>query len=475
MIRVYFDWTVISDLKQKKESTEPFNSIFNLLSKNKSNLLIPYSVAHLRDLRRGYKDTEISKELTYDDLDFLSQLSENNCLFEDYKTNQTKPIICNPKNYFNDLLENERDYSVDNLFGSTDKKLNDIWKSFAEILKLMPTGIDTKQFESVPENYKSLNNLFTNTKKESSFYNLIKDTMDFITNPNKHTPTYKAMRNYGIDQMKINTDSKQWGNAFDYLDTFLAKSNLNKSFVDIVESSLKNFNQDKEITRYNRFSSYFISLDTFGYYRDKALPNLLDDAMHSYYGAHCDVFVTDDDNTYNKSKAVYDFFKIKTQVIKSEDFLSYFYKLNKIGDFEEDLTERIVEIISHSFVLLDTIDNEKNKVSVHKIDHPLICHFNRMQISYYDYGSVLTFYKKRETYSQFLFWTEVETVINKIVNHFGVDDNLKLEFDNRDKEDLNNEKWKGRIWKRGNIVSKLAYDDEGFDVKFIVSIYNGST
>jgi hypothetical protein len=352
MIRVYFDWNIFANLK--RETEEPFNSILKIIRNNNSKLLFPYSPAHLRDLKRGFDGTEKAKSKTYADLKLLHEISKDHCLYVDSKDKGVTPSIIDPTEYFNQLAEDKTAeiFDFDNLFQSdTNDTLSQLWKSYLELMKLMPTSIKLEQIDSVPEKYGKVKEMFSNLRNGNNYYNLMKDVSKIIAAPEEYADIYKSARNASVDEMKINTNPKEWGNAFDYLDSVLTKSNVNKTFREMIEDSLKARNKDKPLDRFDYFTNYYISLDTFGYFRDKEFQNLIDDATHAYYGAHCDIFVTEDKNTYHKAKAIYEHFNLSTTVCKASDFPSAFYSLNELGDSSsQTISSRMLEIIRHSFI-----------------------------------------------------------------------------------------------------------------------------
>jgi hypothetical protein len=475
MIRVYFDWNVLVYLKHHKESHELYKSIYSIIKTNNKKLLFPYSPAHLQDLKQGFSGTGQSKTLTYRDLEFLHEITQDHCLYEDYKQKKVIPLIINPRKYFDQLTEDKTldEFDFKTLFSSDNKEISEIWEIYFGILKLLPTGINFEQIDSVPAKYEALKEIFPTTKTENNFFNLMNDLMKVMSQLEEHSSNYKSVRNSFITDMKIDTDPKNWGNAFDYLDKLFVKKKLNLTFLEMLDSILKITHKDKKLSRFEYFVYYYISLDTYGYYRDKKLPNLIADATHAYYGAFCDFFVTEDDNTYHKAKAVYEYLNIKTKVCKPTEFPATFYSITQLGNnnVTESISSRIVQIIRQSLILMNSFDDELNPVSVHKINHPLVDYFNRMQISFYNEGTVLFFYKKRENYSDFLFWSELKSIVDKVVFDFGVDDKLRGEFNEQDIEELkDNNNWQGRTWKRNEITTDIFYNDEPFGLTLRVRL-----
>ena len=457
MIRVYFDWNVFTELKQKKSVEEPFIAIYSIIQNNKNKLLFPYSPAHLRDLQRGFNKTEKSKRYTYNDLHFLEEISQNYCLYVNSKDKNAGYDIINATEYFNDITkEKEKDYTLDDLF------THDSDDSLLTKFKSTPTGID---LDSIPGN--KIKSMFSNLSVENNLYSLMKDLHNFTSSPEAMERAYKSARNLAIEGMKINGQQKQWENPFGSIEEILAKVPKKQTFHQTVEDSLKITNKDKELTRFDYFTRYYISLDTYGYYGDDKFPNLIDDATHAFYGAFCEFFVTKDDNTYHKAKAVYEKLKIGTIVCKPDEFPLEFQKIN--AD-EKSIIDRIVEIISNAPILLDTVDDEQNPVSVYKIEQPLTDFFDRLQVSKYKDNNSLYIYKKVKNYSDFLFWLEIKSVVDKIVANFGIDYNSRKEFDDCDKEEIIKNEWRGRVWAINKTVIVIGYDTEtfGLALKFMI-------
>ncbi|MCW3085114.1 MAG: hypothetical protein JWP12_2480 [Bacteroidetes bacterium] len=451
MIRVYFDWNVFTELKQKKSAEEPFVAINSIIQNNKNKLLFPYSPAHLRDLQRGFNKTEKSNAYIYDDLLFLEEISQNYCLYVDSKDKNVRYDIINATEYFDVItVEKEKDYTFDELFTL------DSDNSFLTKFKTISTGID---INSIPDKYNKVKSMFANLSEENNIYSLMKDIHNITSSPEAMEKAYKSARNLAIEGMKINGQQKQWESPFDSIENILAKAPKKQTFHQKVEESLKIANKDKELTRFDYFTNYYISLDTYGYYGDDKFPNLIDDAIHAFYGAFCEFFVTKDDNTYHKTKAVYEKLKIGTIVCKPDEFPLEFQKIN--AD-DKSIIDRIVEVISNAPILLNTVDDEQNPVSLYEIKQPLVDFFDRLQISRYEEYNSLYMYKKIRNYSDFLFWSEIKSVVDKIVANFGIDYNFRKEFDDFDKEEIVKNEWKGRLWTVNNIVIVVGYDPDTF-------------
>ncbi len=59
-----------------------------------------------------------------------------------------------------------------------------------------------------------------------------------------------------------------------------------------------------------------------GYQPDERFSNLIDDALHTFYGAHCDYFVTMDKRCLAKAKKIYGDLKIASKAVSLSEFVS---------------------------------------------------------------------------------------------------------------------------------------------------------
>ena len=70
---------------------------------------------------------------------------------------------------------------------------------------------------------------------------------------------------------------------------------------------------------YYKVVETFYKYDLEGYKTDSNFNNMFDDGLHTFYAAHCDVFITNDDRCKYKAEKTYEKLHIKTLVIKSNE------------------------------------------------------------------------------------------------------------------------------------------------------------
>jgi hypothetical protein len=51
---------------------------------------------------------------------------------------------------------------------------------------------------------------------------------------------------------------------------------------------------------------------------------MIDDALHTFYGAHCDFFITNDDKCQYKAQKTYERLGLNTEVLIASEFVNKF-------------------------------------------------------------------------------------------------------------------------------------------------------
>lgn len=475
MVRVYLDWNIFSYLKNYKEEREPFISLNRNLLKNADKILIPYTSAHLTDLIESYNKSDQGRTETLADLKYLEELTHNLCILYDYKDQKTYPDKYNIHEYFEELLRSETLMSggIDNLFStSDDSHVGKLFQSMLDMFKEIPSGIDPGTFDNIPPKFAALKNLFPSSER-NSYYDLLKHSFNLLSDYNNDPKTYKSIRNASLEQLRLTHDYKKSNKPLDEISNNLKRSALKKSFKEFADETIKNSLKDKEASRFDVFTNYYILLDYFGYYKDAQFKNLIQDSFHAYYGAHCDFFVTDDDNTYNKAKVIYDCFNIETIVCKSHEFNSKFYgKVILNSSNEKRLFEIIADIIRTSFVITDQRDNHFNPVDIYKTNHYVLNYFNRLQVTHnIDGTNSIHLYKNNKNYSSFFFFKEVESIVNRLTRELGPDRNNRASYiPEIENTELIERRWTGRNWPVGKSNIELDMKESPFGLTLSVDV-----
>jgi hypothetical protein len=464
MIRAYLDWNIFSYLKRYKNSEEPYKSLNYHLTKNLDRILVPYSSAHLTDLIASYNKSERGKEETEQDLQYLRELSENKCILYDYKDQKTYPSVVDVKEYFEDLLESETLTSrgFEGLFSASgNADFDKLSNQFLASLDKMPNPVDQGNVTTIPSKFQSMKDALTG----KSMLDGLKGIFNLMTQYNEDPKIYRGLRTASLEQLQLNFDYSKEQNPIKVISERLKQSLFNQTFEEFCNKNIAYQFKEKSPGRFDIFTNYYLMLDFFGYHRDKKFKNLVQDSFHAYYGAHCDFFITDDDNTYHKAKTLYDYLNIQTKVCKSHEFNSEFYGTVVLNSFsDKPVLDVVSEVIKNSFVIASLHDGNFNPVDIYKPKHYILNYFNRVQVTRHINGEYIIYlHKKPSNYSSFLFFKEIASIVNHLSKEFNVDQRNRLGYIEsiEDKEILDG-KWEGREWRFKKWLVKLEIRDVPF-------------
>jgi hypothetical protein len=324
MEKVYLDWNVFTNLQSRNslsnlEDKKKFENLDALLFAHKDEIAIPYSNAHLKDLLRGYSEDTIT--MVKNSLDFLSSITNNFSLVQYWNEEQAMWHFRDPHEFFESLL-NELPFQEYGSFENFVKMFDGIEKMF-EPFKLQLHNIDFGQMQSQNPFFASL---FPKAQKENSAYAMIEDIYNLFQTMFANPTVYMELRKMFKTGIGLDSNISNYENVVQQLDGTLSKSMLKKSFKELLD-----VNKDKHSKNenYSKILSVYMQLDFVGYRSDKLseknqYDNLFNDALHCFYAAHCDYFITSDKKSYLKSKAVYQAEGINTSVMTPGEFVEKF-------------------------------------------------------------------------------------------------------------------------------------------------------
>lgn len=418
MYRVYLDWNVISNLK--RTDNEKFCQLKSLISSNRDRLSIPFTTAHIDDLRKSIKPG-ISHDLLLKDLDLLSEISNNQ--FINWTENITKPTIGHPNRFYYENIEswtNPELNDISNIFETLISSLNEIGlESFGSTFKStlqevsFPDDIGVNKALNIHEEYDNL----------WDYLNVFAKTMSEMLNKREKYIGVRA--NIQNNSLKISTDSTEWEaeNVIDNIDEILKSFGVQQTFLELNEFVVKQIKKDKS-TIYDEFTSLYLMLDMLGYKSDKLkkssnnMLNIINDGLHSFYGAHCDYLITDDKNLVKKSIAIYSKYRLKTRVLSTDEFV------NSFSDLFPEKYKHISKLISDFNILLSQENFVENVVAengvvseVFKFEQLVLDYFNYATRTYYSEFETteIIFAREYQNYSQFLFYNELDNLIRYIL------------------------------------------------------------
>ncbi|MCK5686636.1 hypothetical protein KAJ27_21040, partial [bacterium] len=271
---------------------------------------------------------------------------------------------------------------------------------------------------------------------------LMKDIFPFAHNLITDKDYYKDFRkSIGESGFRLETNSANWNEeeVVDKIDDYMSNFGVEMDFLEYVKASLRHMKKD--INRYDIFTTAYLMLDMMGYKSDRLrkpadnMQNIQKDGEHAFYGAHCDYFITIDKNLKKKAKVLYSKFNISTKVFTPEEMINTLEnvihkKTININEFFKDILYYASQgTVFESHLLSDDNDIETYII---KLQIYFFNFFNYLIYNHYPNKNIIVIRFKKESfnYSDFNFYSEIDTLFTKLVSVFGYssDDSVEKEF-----------------------------------------------
>ncbi len=354
MIKIYFDWNVMSQMKNGRHC-ELKEIVFD-----NDNFFKPYSTSHISDILSSFKDNEEQSRLINEDLAFISEMTNDTFIFND-----GKDIIVDfaaPKEYYNQKVDEKdkfEDISIDGLLKHfEDNELTrDLIKPLFDLLKEISLDDVFKEAFDNPQSSKQMEMLFPGLKDNPTMGGFFKSFSEMRKGLNQDDK-YNDLRNIVQSGLGINRDI--------IID--------NKAPYEIIKNKYKQFGMDnKPYTPddknapkwFNEITNEYILLDMHGYQEDKVnilkgrketFKNTTEDAFHAAFASTCNFYVINDKKACKKTKEVYKKLQINTLVCKPDEFVEYF---KKYLDIKQKIwnVNLVFEIIENSKFVEEQLEN----------------------------------------------------------------------------------------------------------------------
>lgn len=439
MIRIYLDWNVFSNLK--KIENNKFSQLNSLFEKNKERFLIQYTNAHIEDLKKSVKTGIVNSYLT-DDINTLSKTTNNHYFYWNQKNEDIEPLLIDPNSFFEDLesLSNQNNFDMSNLFDNLIKSFDEIgFGSLGESFKNLIQSIPINNLTNI-EQFNKAFNIDTEILNFWDYLNVIaKKLGELLTDKESFLQLRSNVQNNGFD---ITNKSNEWDEdaVFDNIDEVFKSLGINQTLLEMSDLVVEQTKKGK-VTKYDRFTNLYMLLDLIGYKSDKldkpsnTMLNITTDSMHSFYGAYCDYFITDDKYLLKKSKAIYSKLNISTQVLKPDEFINSFNKLvperyKNINDFFNDFEN----LFSPQNFAKEIKYNDGNSSNLHKFPELVFDSFNYALSTYYSEHNIteIVFSRVFDNFSNFLCYVEIDSFIRYIFSllEFEFNESTVLEIRN---------------------------------------------
>jgi hypothetical protein len=427
-MRIYLDTNILQYLKNN-------SNLLQLVKEDKCHNIYCYSEAHVLDLLRDKTNQKES------DLKFMSEIVEDN--FWSYD----KQILFNyitPIEYYNSL---DKDY----VFSLQEQFNNEpLLKPFKSLYESTPLNFsDIIKANTLPDDFPE--NLKKVLCEPINMYDFIISFYNFSSELTSEQKKFKELLTYLRNNKLTNDIYKYFGIEGFENGKLIDKEKFKES---IVNYCLKD---KKEKYRYDLFLSIYNTLEIFGFVpgkpRKQALPNMIDDGRHAFYGLFCDIIVSVDADFINKTRFIYDVFDQKISIFNINEFISWLEISQKQNTL--NLTNLIEEVNKDYSIIpeLYKAQNDENTCVFYKLPQIYFTYFDLIGFVYSDKFEYYFFTKEINNQSQGTFIKEIQYVTNRLIKELGSDI-----YGNGDYAigEIIDEKWKGRTWLLNNVQISLT-------------------
>lgn len=459
MIKVYFDWNVLSQLKNGKHS-ELKEIIFN-----NEKLFIPFSTSHIGDIFSSYKETETQKDYIESDLNFISELTDNKCLVN--TGNDVVLDFRSPKELFEQRIEEKdlfTDLSLDGLMNifEQDDLTKSIGKSLINLLRSIPLEETFKQAFENPESAEQMDKMFPGLKENPTLEGFFKSFGKMNLNLNE-SDGYRELRKTIQSGMGINRDrifnSKD---PYKIIDEKYKKNGSNPNqFVD---------NSKNGPEWFNRITNEYLLLDMHGYQEDnvnikkgrkETFKNTTEDAFHAAFASTCNFYVTNDNRSYNKTKLIYEKLGINTMVLKPSEFLEYYQKFLDIKDviLNFRIPFEVVKVADFYEEVMETAI-----LRTYPVPFFFFGFFNKIMVLVpNDGGETLFLLSQNGPSNRKVYLMEIKYLYKQLYEILGDDIENLGQIKEEEFKEVN---WVGRKWKLDEITIRLIRPNGHFQLYF---------
>mgnify|MGYP006976585053 CR=1 FL=1 len=419
MIRIYLDWNIISKLK-----THEFADIKRFFAENSTKISIPFSPAHFEDISKS--DSPNNTKLL-EDIITMDTLCQSNHMAYDKELDIAAPYIATPSQYYTE-------YKSNNVSIETVTNPAYLSSMLAEIDHPIIVSM-INHFLDIPINSPTWDmsttnpvcDIFAKLQDVSTVRELICEVMSIIHRVTTDKETYKTLRG-AIDPKLLNQIQGPSSCILPALDQILMQVGSPMGFMDMVKSMQQKQDNGNKMSL---FTTAYILLDML--YRPDKLrkkgnnaTNVIIDAMHAYYGAFCDYFVTDDKRLADKAGVLFYEFKINTPIIASNELISTLSPL--VWNYQDSIESIIVDIIEST-----RIENRDEEYGIYDndTDTSWIVSLDKYYFNFFNYANVcigkneqegkmaIHLYRRFKGLSHYVFYSEVEQLLDSLSRILG--------------------------------------------------------
>lgn len=420
-----------------------------LLRTNKDFLFPVFSRAHIDDLKNDstnnkFKDTAFIEEIAGHYMLYYDAINKRQELYLNSPTESLKAQLDVPITDFNNVFSDLNFPEIGNLGEELDKLLD------LPIYNFNIKNLDTEKYKD------TLMNFIPQGKENLSIRDFMQHMGTLLEQLfDKNNPLYKKTRKVNIEQFKMN----QIDYNINTLNEILKKSPFGKDLAELINSTV---NDQNKISASDYFTKGFVFLNMLGLDKEKNnktnFISLSNDSQHAYYGALCDILITEDKGLRLKGELIYNLQNVSTKIMSQNEFIEYYTnQLNTECESKTECINKLIEIIKSKTPDSNYKSSQFNRSTYfYSLDKTIFDFYNDLELIVdEDSGTFLVLSSRRCNYYVGLFYKEVELITNKIVSAFGPDLEGLTNFTDSDKKQISESKWEGRIWNSNQTIVAL--------------------
>jgi hypothetical protein len=302
----YLDLNIFDKIEKINTMIEPekiyYQTLFELLSQKK--LTTAYSNAHLNDLLRGYKKNPNFIDGHLSNINFFTK---NLCICQYWGE---KTVKWHFREIFEFFHKKYKEWEFQPNSFSDLYETNSLRLQMKEIHELISLPIEFKKAYIDPMH----GIMFPLAKIKNNFLALQEDIFNFQSRLKSDYGLYRTFRAYLISSIQKVKNTKEFLKFINANFKDLPKHLELIDIYDVFTSDTKT----SDNALYSKVIEVFFKFDLAGYKSDGHFNNMFDDGLHTFYAAHFDYFITNDDRCKYKAEMTYRKLKIKTKVITIE-------------------------------------------------------------------------------------------------------------------------------------------------------------
>lgn len=319
---LYLDWNILNKLWSPSSQSEKDRVFFLKLEEaiEINAILVPYSNAHIRDLSRGVtKRPEFAKP----HVETIRRATSSLCITQYWSEQEVRWHYRDPSEFLDTTL-NDKDFAAGSFSELFD---NPEWDDMGALAGLHKVTMNILGLQQLPPSFKKCFQadpifliMFPKARVENTMKALCEDIYVFSRTIMSDHALYKHFRKFlnsaKAKSMEVRKMETQISGTFESKPSRLTWDEM---WEQAGAKSAMSKNKD-----YDRIIDLYTRTDLKGYSPDERFSNLIDDALHTFYGAQCDYFLTLDNRCLAKAKKVYAELNIQSKALSLTEFYDDF-------------------------------------------------------------------------------------------------------------------------------------------------------